>query len=562
MFTYPFRLWVLLLFLGLLPGCTSPVSGIMNEAESSVSVAEHQGSTDVSAETGDWTPATPGQQTTMAIPLLPSASPVRAPDSTPVDTPTDPGDISPTLLQVSDQAAAMLPEFGTDVQTATTWNQYVLAVTLIPDSLTVAGDMQVLVRNQEKVSFDDLYFHLYPNHEDTGGSLDVDNVQVNGQSVAVGTEQDGVLLRVDLNAPLMPGASAVVTLRFTARSQRNASGIVSGAFNYEAGVWSLATCYPVLARRFDGAWDRRPADPQGDLAVTETALYDVSIDTPPDLTLVTTGVRVWQEQLAHGPRRERFVSGPQRDFFLAALKGLDQASSVVDGTRIVSYYQPGSALSGQRSLTVTEQALRTFNARFGRYPLAELEVIQVPLTRFWGVEYPGVVLIEQSLYRRGGRDLDTTVAHEVGHQWWYSVVGNDAQGEAWLDEGLTSYTQVVYFEGLDDEARAEGELRRFRDQYRSARTAGKDAPLGQPVSDFQGNYVAIVYAKGALFFQALRVRLGDELFFRFLQHYYATYRYEEATGIDLLTAAESTCTCDLQPFYDDWVNEPVMVEIP
>lgn len=483
--------------------------------------------------------------------------------NSPTITPPHTLEYASPILNVSDQAAAMLPEFTADLAMAHTWDHYVITATLIPDELTIWGDVQVLMRNRGTVPLDALYFRLYPNHADFGGSLEVaEPVRVDGQPVPVRLEQDGVLMRLGLNQPLAPGDSTTVAMRFTARTQRNASGSAYGAFNQEGGVWSLATFYPVLARRFGNDWDLRVVQDQGDLAVTQTALYEVFLDTPPDWTLVTTGARISQQPLAHGPRREHFVSGPQRDFFLAAVRGLNQASTMVDGTRIVTYYQPDNPATGQRTLEVAAQSLRTFNDRFGRYPLAELEVIQAALTRFLGVEYPGVVLIEDNLYNRGGRTLDTTVAHEVGHQWWYSLVGNDVQGEPWLDEGLTSYMQVIYYEGQGNQASAEGELDNFRSYYLAARKSGRDGPAGGAVGSFDGNYVALVYAKGALFFHALRLHLGDELFFRSLQNYYAAYRYKEARGIDMLNQAQHTCDCDLQPLYDDWINTGRPVAIP
>lgn len=494
----------------------------------------------------------------------PSARPTSAPPGATPAPPTPTPAPASRILRVEDQAAALLPEFVGDLAQAPAWDRYSITATLLPDALTLTGEMRVEVFNRETQPYTTLYFRLYPNHPYFGGSLLVDNdVRVDGQPVAFATEQDGTLLRLDLHQPLPPGSSAVVQMRFATRTRQNSSGTTYGAFNRENGIWALASFYPTLARRFAGAWDRRPLmNGQGDLAVTATALYEVAIDTPPDWTLIATGVRTTQQQLDHGPRRDRFVSGPQRDFFLAAVRGLDQASTTVDGTRVVAYYPPNLQANGQRSLEIAAQSLRTFNARFGRYPLAELEVFPAALTLFIGVEYPGVILIEERLYAGGGATFETTVIHEVGHQWWYSLVGNDVQGEPWLDEGLTSYMQVIAYEGQGNRAAAEREVEQFRRAYRSARAANQDAPLGLAVGDYRGNYFSIVYAKGALFFHALRQRLGDEVFFRFLQDYYATYRYGAATGPDLLARAEAACGCDLQAFYTAWVNEAAAVEIP
>jgi hypothetical protein len=487
-------------------------------------------------------------------PTVPPPTSIPAPTSTPAPP--------PAIIDVSRQQAAMLPEFAADLQAAPQWDTYIITATLLPKTQTVVGEMQLALYNRDSVPFETLAFHLYPNHPDFGGSLAVDNVRVQGQPVASETAQEGVLLLLELAQPLAPGERALVSMQFTAQTSRNASGRSYGAFNQENGVWTLANFYPLLARRFAGGWDTRPVDSKGDFVVAETALYEVAIDTPPELTLVATGTRAEQMQLDHGPRREHFVSGPQREFFLTALEGLSQSSTVVDGTRITSYYQPGNPAAGQRSVEIAAQSLRIFNERFGRYPLAELDVIQAALTTFLGVEYPGVLLMEQSLYRPNSRTFETTLAHEVAHQWWYSLVGNDVQGEAWLDEGLTSYAQVVYYEGLGRPGDANVELELFRNMYLSTRRSGGDAPLNQHNSAFSGNYVPLVYGKGALFFQALRNRLGDETFSNFIQNYYATYRYDEATGQDMLDVAQETCNCDLQPLYNDWIIEAAPVAVP
>jgi hypothetical protein len=558
---------LLLALLVLVSGCAAPAASQRAPTASATPVPTLQAASPlVGVESPGVDTVSAAEPAAPSVTVAPSA--ITAPSATSLPTApptaTPPLVVPPETLHVMDQLPAMRPAFEGDIDGASLWDQYVIYATLDPDGLTLTGELRLQVTNREQRGWDALYFRLYPNHPDfRGGQLRIDEpVLVAGQPAETSSEQDGVLLRVALPQPLAAGASTTVTLDFTTTTPRNASGSSYGAFNQEVGVWALASFYPVLARRFDGEWDRRPVFGQGDLAVTETALYDVTLDTPPAWSLVTTGVRIGEMPLEHGPRRERFVSGPQRDFFVAALQGLDQASTEVDGTRIVSYYQPDDAAGGQRSLEVAAQALRAFNARFGPYPLAELEVVQAALTRFIGVEYPGVVLIEQELYPRSGRTLDTTVAHEVAHQWWYSLVGNDVQGEPWVDEGLTSYAQVLYYEGIGNRTAAESELEHFRNQYWIVRNAGRDGPVGGNVDSFQGNYFGLVYAKGALFFHALRQQMGDELFFRFLSDYYATYRYDEASGLDLLNTAQASCQCDVQPLYDAWINCTAPVSVP
>ncbi|GAB4446146.1 MAG: M1 family metallopeptidase [Chloroflexi bacterium OHK40] len=461
------------------------------------------------------------------------------------------------------QSAALLPAHVGDLARAAEWDRYTIIAALLPGALQLRGTAAVELTNRSTDPYERLYFHLYPNHPDFGGRLAVTSASVDGQPVRSGTEHGDTLIWLALPRPIPPGGSTRVELGFTAQTPRNASRDTFGAFNYEAGLWSLANFYPVLARYFPGTgWDRRPIVSRGDFAVTATALYDVTVDVPAGWELVTTGAQVSSAPVRDGVRRERYVSGPQREFYLGAVQGLDQASVTVDGTRIVSHYQPDDAAAGRRALRVAEQSLLAFNARFGRYPLAELEVIQGAMTQFLGMEYPGVVLIEQELYASNSRGLETTVAHEVAHQWWYSQVGSDAQGEPWLDEGLTSYAQVIYYEWLGQRELALAELDYFRSLYRSSREQRRDVPLATPPAELRGIYVPIAYAKGALFFHALRAQIGEEAFERFLQGYYSAGRYREVAGSDLLRAAEAACSCELDPLFNDWVLTAARVPIP
>jgi len=79
---------------------------------------------------------------------------------------------------------------------------------------------------------------------------------------------------------------------------------------------------------------------------------------------------------------------------------------------------------------------------------------------------------------------------------------------------------------------------------------------------FRGNYVALVYGKAVLFFQAMRKQIGEEAFDRFLHMHYSKHRYGYIAGPDLLADAEDACECDLHPLYTAWITKAVPVEVP
>jgi hypothetical protein len=457
------------------------------------------------------------------------------------------------------QARALLPEFAGDVGRAGEWNRYTISAEIDPGARTLTGRQRVEYTNHDSVALDRLYFHLYPNLRDFGGSLDVGALTVDDQPQQVAYERQRYLLRVDLPQPLAPGAATTVAFDFRTAAPQNASADFYGAFNRESGVLALASSYPIAAIVRGGAWDIGLPDARGDFVNSETALYDVTLTAPADWSLATTGV-VIDGRLDAGQQTARIVSGPQRDFMITATQ-LQQASADVDGTRITSYYRPEHEQTGKFALQAAADALRIFNARYGRYPLAELDIVEIAAGTFLGVEYPGLIMIRDDLYE-AGNGLAITVAHEVAHQWWYSQVGNNVQTEAWLDEALASYSQIVYQEGVNGPEAAERELDGFRDRYRQVLATGRDAPVEQPNTAFRGNYVSIVYGKAVLFFQAMREQIGEEAFDRFLKAHYQQHRYGYISGENLLGTAEGACGCELDQLYADWITRVAPVEIP
>jgi aminopeptidase N len=463
-------------------------------------------------------------------------------------------------LEAQAQAAALLPQFRGDLERAGEWNRYTLDATLDPARRTLGGRLRVAYTNRDSVAHDRVYFYLYPNLAAFGGRLDVSRAAVDGARSRFAYEGRRFLLRVNLPRPLAPGADATVELDFVTVAPANASERNYGAFTLEGGVFALASAYPLLGIVRGGRWATALPSARGDFVNSETALYEATLSAPAGWTLVTSGVVV-DGRLDGGRQTARIVSGPQREFAITLVR-LQATSAEVDGTRVNVYFRPEHAQSGRVALEAAVTALRAFNKRFGRYPLVELDVVEIEARKFLGVEYPGLVMIDRRLFERSG-GLEITVAHEVGHQWWYSLVGNDVQNEPWLDEGLTSYTQVIYQEEAHGAAAAERELEGFRQRYLAARAARVDAPVARPASAFRGGtYTALVYAKSALFFHALRREVGEQAFDRFLQGYYQTHRYNRVTGAELVGAAEATCSCELDALYRDWITTAAPVEVP
>ena len=236
-------------------------------------------------------------------------------------------------------------------------------------------------------------------------------------------------------------------------------------------------------------------------------------------------------------------------------------SETVGETTVNSYAIPERADGAELALEFATGALKSYNERFGPYPYTEFDVVGTPMLAL-GMEYPGIVAIALDLYDpneeiRGLPSqvmLEGTVAHEVAHQWFYNVVGNDQLDEPWLDEAVVQYATGLYYVDAYDEAAAQ----RYRESWygRWDRVDRADVPVGLPAGDYTGKeYGAIVYGRGPLFISALAEAMGQETFDQFLRDYYQSNKWGIGTADAFRRLAEDHCQCDLTALFQEWVYQ-------
>jgi aminopeptidase N len=356
---------------------------------------------------------------------------------------------------------------------------------------------------------------------------------------------------VPLLRPLQPEARVTISLTFDVEIPQRETGYV--LFGLSQDVWSLPGAYPLLAVHDGQRWREEIAPAHGDPVFAEAALYEVTLDLPLTLTLATTGSVLTATQSAEGRRIYHIVAGPLREFAWLASPDYQLAEMVAQGVTVRSYYLPGDGAAGQAALNTAAAALRAYASAFGPYPFPEMTVVEAPLS-FYGMEYPGLNLIGLDLYRDLRPELEIRVAHEIAHQWWYAQVGNDPIQVPWLDEGLAEYSTAIYYRQVYGPGRANALVnQRWLVPYQALVEDGLDAVVNQPAAAFGEEYEVIVYAKAALFFDALSRELGPETLAQVLQVYVNRYRWQVATPEEFLAVAESVSGRDLDGLYNRWI---------
>ncbi len=445
-----------------------------------------------------------------------------------------------TTVALADQSAFAAPDSYLGIvsglrdeirqETGGRLSSYHMDVRLDPVASTISGRLRLRFINAFDQALSDLAFRLYPNapYYDEG-ALRLRDARVGSDTVQPVYEADDTVMRLPLASPLQPGDQITIHLRFETVVPMDSHGTY-GIFTRDSqrGTWVLADWYPIVAGYEPGrGWRVDPPTDLGDPTFSQAALYDVSITTPPDLTVVATGDDV--EQTAKGgATTRRFVSGPAREFTLVIDDDYVASSVTVAGTRVTMFRNPGADNDrAALALDAAAQALAAYASRYGPYPYTELDVVETELAGALGVSWAGIIFLDSSelLARPPASDLDTqrfvfTVAHEVGHQWWGGTIGVNSNDHPFLVEGLTNYLAIICLADLLGQDVARQQLRQQIVQpYLAAIEHYGDGVASRPAAapqDGPPNGV-LIYGKAALGFLAIQIELGDEAFFAALR---------------------------------------------
>ncbi|MDW8298273.1 MAG: M1 family metallopeptidase [Anaerolineae bacterium] len=491
------------------------------------------------------------QPTETAVPLT---TPTLVPEPPRLDLP------EVDWQDVSAHKKAMKPAFADDVERFVDANRYFIVahLTFEPDAVFRAAQ-RVRFTNRTGEALDLIVFRLYANTPALGGRMTVHRVEVNGVKVAPSLSDLRSVLGVPLPVPLQAGESVELRLDFTLVMTRGLNTSY-GRFGYVNDVVSATAWYPTLSvyEPKVGWWTDLPS-PQGDPAYTETGLYEVHLTLPADMVVAASGVILEQRRNADSTITYRNVTGPMRDHAFQASRRYMITETEADGTRILMLHYKDRAdlpTDGTKvAMQYSVQALKIFNATFGEYPYAQLVVAQNPTPS--GVEFPGIIQIAESAWVQGNRFLEVVIAHEIGHQWFYALVGNNQVTLPWIDESLTSYTEFVYFRAAyDDPKVAERYIDSFQQRYTAylARSL-PDLPLELPVRNYTGiSYGAIIYTKGPLFFLELERVIGRETVYAAIAEYFRRHKYGIAVTDDVQRAFEDISGRNLSALFNQWVR--------
>jgi len=414
--------------------------------------------------------------------------------------------------------------------------RYLLALEVDHARGLVRGRARVLYINSTPVALNSTVFRLYPNHPvHQGRSMTINAVYVNGAPVPGTLRRDNqTVYDVPFPAPVPPGSQTTIDFEYQITTPAGAS------FYYLAEPYPVAAIYDPQT-----GWREEVATKGLDYAFTESALFAVNIRAPARYGTWFNGALQNTLQSADGTNTYTVVTGPVRNFVLIQARGWQSFEARGAGVPVRVLYS-GSPQVANEIATFTVAAMNYFDAVFTPYPYAGLDVV---VMRFpsGGEEYPALLFINNernTSYRR------FITLHEVAHQWFYGIAGNDTLRHAWLDESLAQIAGFLFWRygPLGNEGLAEEYWQSILTWYNRIQTV---RPINTALDQFRDfpDYMSTVYGGGAVFLRELGQRIGDEALVRGLSAYVRAVNLGIGTPEEFFYSVQAQTPIDLRPVF-------------
>ncbi len=459
-------------------------------------------------------------------------------------------------------------------QSAGYWQQQVdvqIKVALNDVDHTLAGEIKMNYQNNSPDTLRFIWIHLWPNaykndrtafseqllqngrtdfyfsNEEEKGYINRLNFKVDDALVTVEDHPEHQdIVKVLLPAPLPPNGKVVIETPFNVKLPAYFSR--SGHINQS---YMVTQWYPKPAVYDQEGWHPMPYLEQGEF-YSEFGNYSVEITLPTSYKLAATGslrnsyekdnrkTQIYDQANVHD-----FAWFADKDFEILH-DTLKLASKTID---VYAYYNKENKKDWTRSLSYIKSAILTKSKWLGEYPYATVTVVEkAGIPDGGGMEYPTITLVSGT---GNQKMLDLLINHEIGHNWFYGILGSNERKHAWMDEGMNSfydmrYAQLQYGANANDGLETNISFFDKRNPDDWAHTLlqtviglKKDQPIATGSNEFSTyNYALVAYTKAAEWMARLEQVLGKDLFDNTMQQYYERYKFKHPYPADFKTVVE------------------------
>jgi aminopeptidase N len=403
---------------------------------------------------------------------------------------------------------------------------YALDVAYNPDTDRLDGRTTLTARATESLSSFDLDLQ----------KLEVTKVEVNGRRA--GFTRDGDELRITPHGVLRKNSTFTVTVTYGGVPEALGGPIVFGSsygwMKTADGVF--VACEPNAASTWFPSSDH-PSD---------KATYDIRIKAPKGLTGVSNGRLVSTYAKGASTYTHWRESRPMATYLATATIGKFDVKTGRTPSGIPIYVAIDPVLANSNSVdvyAVTAAATDYWQQIFGPYPFEETGAIVDDMPE------AGFSLEVQSKPAYSAVRNETTIVHELAHQWFGDSVSVERWKDIWLNEGFATYAQWLWAEHQGTRSAHDSFLAGYNS--RPADSSFWQTVVADPQRDTM--FASAVYQRGAMTLQALRERIGDKAFFKLLPAWTHLHRYGNANTQQFVQLAERVSGQKLGDLFQKWL---------
>jgi Peptidase family M1 domain len=402
------------------------------------------------------------------------------------------------------------------------------------------------------------------------GSEDIKNLEVVGQGDLTGQMQyvasddgnkdDKTVVDLHLPKPIPSGAYVQFRIAFQtkfpetqARSGWKRDFVLGGQWFPKVGVW------------WHGAWNCHQYHATTEF-FADFGVYDVKLTVPQDEVVGASGVLVEEKNNPDNTKTVTYHGDDIHDFAWTASPRYKVRESVYQAQmgpiKLRFMMQPAHWNQAERHERITRQTLDHFESWYGPYPYKTLTVVDPePDSAAGGMEYPTFITGDSSWFMPSGVYLpELVVEHEFGHQYWYGMVATNEFEDAWMDEGINSYTEVKVLDSILGKntsilniagiTLSEREAQRLG--YLSAADLDAMAQKAYEYYSFS-SYGGVTYGKTASALLTLEGIVGEDTMAKVMRAYFMKYRFTHPTKEDFLKTIEEVSGRDLRWYFSQAV---------
>ncbi len=372
-----------------------------------------------------------------------------------------------------------------------------------------------------------------------------------------GNKDDKTVADVHLARPIAPGEFVQFRIAFQtkfpetqARSGWKRDFVLGGQWFPKVGVW------------WHGAWNCHQYHATTEF-FADFGVYDVKLTLPQFEVVGASGIKVGEVSNADNTKTLTFHGDDIHDFAWTASPRYKVKENVFQGqmgpVQMRILMQPAHWRQVERHVKILRESLETFESWYGPYPYKTITLVDPePGSEAGGMEYPTFITGETSWWMpEGYYDPEVVVAHEFGHQYWYGMVATNEFEDAWMDEGINSYTEVKVMDSIFGKNTSiinlAGVTRGEREEQRLGymRVADVD-PIAEKAYDYYslGSYGGITYGKTASVLLTLEGIIGEQTMQKVMHVYFMKYRFTHPTKEDFLRTIEEVSGRDLRWYFN------------